>query len=208
MILDCGTKRYSASRIFCVGRNYAAHAAELANPIPVEPIVFMKPTTALRTASETIVLPKGEVHFETELVVLLGDEAQVVGLALGLDLTRRDLQTALKANGHPWERAKAFDGSAPLGPFTPYHPDIHRLNALRFEGYVNADLRQAGNSADMLFPIPVLLESLRETWDLQSGDLIYTGTPEGVGPLWDGDQVEVRAEQLSGASWQVSTSDR
>ena len=216
MRLNCGTTSYPMCRIYCIGRNYADHVAELSNPIPEAPLVFMKPATALLGQGETIELPPGEteVHLETELVVLIGREGRyaagekldrwIAGLALGLDLTLRDLQAVLKSKGHPWERAKGFDGSAPLGPLTPFDPEIHPLGNLRFQGYVNGECRQRGDTAEMLFPLPTLLENLSETWRLRPGDLVFTGTPAGVGPLVTGDRVEARSDCLQGASWRVA----
>ncbi len=203
--LDCGTRRYRAGRVFCIGRNYAEHAAELSNPVPEAPLVFMKPRESLWPAGVPVPLPAGEteVHMETELVVLIG-ESGVAGLALGLDLTLRSLQSDLKAKGYPWERAKAFEASAPLGPWTPYHPQIHPLDGLRFEGRANAERRQIGDTGQMLFSISQLIEELGRTWSLRSGDLIYTGTPAGVGPLRAGNPVEVYSEQIQGGRWEIT----
>jgi 2-keto-4-pentenoate hydratase/2-oxohepta-3-ene-1,7-dioic acid hydratase in catechol pathway len=205
MIFFCGTRRYVAGRVFCIGRNYAEHARELANPVPeAAPLVFMKPREALWKAGKPVPLPPGdhEVHMETELVVLLGENT-IAGLALGLDLTRRALQAGLKEQGHPWERAKAFEASAPIGPWTPFHPKVHPLDAIQFEGWVNGERRQRGSTNEMLFPVEALLGELSKTWTLRPGDVIYTGTPAGVGPLRVGDRVEVRSPQLSGAHWEI-----
>jgi len=187
----------------CVGRNYAAHAQELGNEIPTEPLLFMKPASALRHLEEDIVLPTGlgEVHHEVEITVLIGKtltratEEQVreavAGYGVGLDLTLRDVQTELKAKGQPWERAKAFDGSGLLSGWVEARGISTRQHiAIGLE--VNGSLRQEGHSGQMLFPIASLLANISQHFTLAPGDVVFTGTPEGVGPLVPGDQLAVR----------------
>lgn len=123
-------------------------------------------------------------------------------MALGLDLTRREVQARLKKAGLPWEAAKAFDGSAPLGEFTPVDPS--QIGGLSFECRINGELRQAGRVADMLFPPAELLEYLATLWRLRPGDAVYTGTPEGVGPLRPGDRVALSGPLLTGCRWEVA----
>jgi 2-keto-4-pentenoate hydratase/2-oxohepta-3-ene-1,7-dioic acid hydratase in catechol pathway len=201
-------------RIFCIGKNYAEHVAELAHlghAADGDCVVFMKPASCIVPEGEPIVLPRGlgEVHHEAELVVMLTgggrdipeDEASgcIAGLTLGLDLTLRELQTRLKNQGKPWELAKAFDGAAPLGDFKPYLEQD--LQALEFTCHVNGVLRQHGRTAEMLYPVARQIHLLSRTWALQPGDLIYTGTPKGVGPLNPGDRVEMAAPLIGRFAW-------
>lgn len=202
------------NRIFCIGKNYAEHVAELAHlghAPDRECVIFMKPVSALVPEGEPIPLPRGQgsIHHEAELVVMLTgggrdipeDEALacVAGMALGLDLTLRDLQTELKAKGAPWERAKAFDGSAPIGDFKPYLEQD--LQALEFTCHVNGELRQHGFTRDMLFPVARQIHILSQTWALEPGDVIFTGTPKGVGPLQPGDVVRLSSPTLGTTTW-------
>ncbi|HEX4895224.1 MAG TPA: fumarylacetoacetate hydrolase family protein [Solimonas sp.] len=201
-------------RIFCIGKNYADHVAELAHlghTPDGECVVFMKPASAIVPEGEPIVLPRGRgsIHHEAELVVQLTgggrdiplDEAldSVAGLTLGLDLTLRDLQTELKAKGKPWEIAKAFDGAAPLGDIKPFLEQD--LQDLSFSCHVNGQLRQQGHTRDMLFSVARQIHILSQTWSLEPGDLIYTGTPKGVGPLVPGDKVMLSSPALGRFSW-------
>ena len=200
-------------RIFCVGRNYAEHAKELGNVMPAAgatPIIFMKPATSL-VKGGTLSLPKGvgAVHHEMELVVALGrggnDIAEsaalgfVAGATLGLDLTLRDEQARLKQVGHPWELAKAFDDAAALGNFTPAAG--LDLQALEMLCTVNGQVRQHGNTRDMLFPVAAIIAFLSTRWRLLPGDLIYTGTPAGVGPLRPADRIEISSISLGTFGW-------
>lgn len=203
----------NSARIFCIGKNYAEHIAELAHlgHAPDGCVVFMKPMSSVVGPDEPIVLPqgRGSVHFETELVVQLTgggrdismDEALdcVAGMTLGLDLTLRDLQTELKKKGAPWELAKAFDGSAVLGETQPFLEQD--LQALEFTCHINGELRQHGKTAEMLYPVAQQIHILSQTWALQPGDLIYTGTPKGVGPLQAGDVVVLAGKGLGRHQW-------
>lgn len=198
-------------RIFCIGRNYAEHVAELGNAPDGELVVFMKPASCIVPEGRPVALPRGRgaVHHEAELVVMLTgggrdipeDAAleQVAGLALGLDLTLRELQAALKAKGNPWELAKAFDASAPLGDVKPYRGQD--LQALEFTCHVNGALRQHGRTSDMLYPVARQIHLLSRTWSLAPGDLVYTGTPKGVGPLVPGDRVVLEGDGLGRCEW-------
>lgn len=197
---------HPVGKVVCVGRNYAAHAAELNNPVPETPLLFMKPATALAPLDQPLVLPKGAgaVHHELELAVLIGkplravsgDEARgaIAGIGLGLDLTLREVQDELKRQGHPWERAKAFDGAYPLSGFvSPQQVDLQQLT-LRL--WRNGVLQQDGNTRDMLFPVAELVATISYHFTLLPGDIVSTGTPAGVGPLQRGDQLLAALDNL------------
>jgi fumarylpyruvate hydrolase len=203
----------ASQRIFCVGRNYADHAKELGNAMPAAgsvPIIFMKPITSL-VKGGSLALPRrvGAVHHEMELVVVLGKGGSdipesaaldhVEGATLGLDLTLRDEQKRLKDAGSPWELAKAFDDAAALGNFVP--TDDLDLQALEMRCTVDGALRQHGNTRDMLFPVATIVAFLSNRWHLLPGDLIYTGTPAGVGPLVAGNRIEISSDLIGTFSW-------
>jgi len=205
------------NRIFCIGKNYADHVAELAPAGYVndgECVIFMKPPSCVVAAGNGIKLPRdrGEVHHEAELVVMLSgggadiaiDDAirNVSHVTLGLDLTLRDLQTKLKSKGAPWELAKAFDGAAPLGAWKPYANE--NLQALEFSCHVNGQLRQHGHTKDMLFSVARQIHILSKTWWLEAGDIIFTGTPKGVGPLKPGDAVALSSPQIGSFEWKFA----
>lgn len=193
-------------KIVCVGRNYAAHARELGNAVPETPILFLKPATAAVPLTDGIELPRGrgECHHETEITVLIGhrlkdaSEAEchlaIAGIGLGLDLTLRDVQNELKKKGHPWEIAKAFDGAAPLSAFL--RPQGVVLDDLHFTLHVNGALRQAGHSADMITGILPLLAYISTIFTLEPGDVVMTGTPEGVAALQPGDVLVLAMDGL------------
>lgn len=189
-------------KIVCVGRNYAEHARELNNPVPPQPLLFIKPATAACPLTAPIKLPAnlGSVHYETELAILIGrpltwaSEAEalnaIAGVGLALDLTLRELQARLKTDGHPWERAKGFDGACPLSPFVPAS-DFDSLEALQFSLTINGDIRQQGNTRDMITPLLPLLAHISETFTLLPGDVVLTGTPAGVGVLEPGQHLKL-----------------
>ncbi|MDF9433779.1 fumarylacetoacetate hydrolase family protein [Chromohalobacter israelensis] len=193
-LADGGVFPHMLGKIVCVGRNYAEHARELDNPVPSAPLLFIKPATSAVPMAHDIAEPftRGEVHFETELALLIGkrlsgasaEAAQqaVAGLGLALDLTLRDVQSQLKEQGHPWEIAKAFDGACPLSPFVALH-EVPDWAALRFTLDIDGERRQTGETRDMLFAIPELLAEMSRHFTLQPGDVVLTGTPAGVGPL-------------------------
>jgi len=201
-------------RIFCIGRNYAEHIQELQNPVPARPLFFMKPASSIVPPGQPIPFPgHGAVlHHEVEVVVRLGRDGApasaaeartfVDAITLGLDLTLRDVQDEQKRKGLPWEVAKAFDGSAPLGALSPCGPSLD-LGRLTFTCAVNGQVRQRGDTAQMLLDIPGQLLALSKIWRLRRGDLVYTGTPAGVGPLVPGDTIEVSGELLGTFSWKV-----
>ncbi len=199
-------------KVVCVGRNYAAHARELGNAVPETPMLFLKPATALVPLAPDFAIPagRGECHHETEITVLIGStlsgdvsaaeaQAAIAGIGIGLDLTLRDLQNVLKQKGHPWEVAKAFDGAAPMGPFLP-PTGFADLTAINIGLTVNGEQRQAGSSADMITGIVPLLQFIATIFTLQPGDIVMTGTPEGVAALQSGDRL---MPTLSGHFWQT-----
>ncbi|MFO8089359.1 MAG: fumarylacetoacetate hydrolase family protein [Desulfatiglandaceae bacterium] len=203
-----------SSRIFCIGRNYLAHAAELGNPVTEEPVVFMKPSQCLVSPGGTILFPPHgkELHHEAEVVLRIGRRCANVkaeqaagfidGVGLGLDLTLRDVQDSLKKRSLPWEKAKAFEQSAPLGPIIEIDK-IADIDNLAFTCKVNGKVRQQGCTADMIFPPARIVSYLSGIWDLMPGDLIYTGTPQGVAPLSGGDTITVEADWAGSHSWKI-----
>lgn len=199
-------------KVVCVGRNYAAHARELGNAVPETPMLFLKPVTALVPLGPDFAIPtgRGECHHETEITVLIGQplsgvvsaaeaKAAITGIGIGLDLTLRDVQNVLKQKGHPWEVAKAFDGAAPMGPFLP-PTGFADLTAITVGLTVNGEQRQSGSSADMITGIVPLLQFIATIFTLQPGDIVMTGTPEGVAALHSGDRL---MPTLSGHFWQT-----
>ena len=202
-------------KIICIGRNYRDHAAELKNAIPEEPVIFMKPESAILPPGIAFRLPQfsKEIHHEIEVVLRLGNPVSGPGnsgiqqklpaadlntnpnrkraldciesVTVGLDFTARDLQNKLKANGLPWEKAKAFDGSAVLGTWMPA-ADLD-LNDLSISLRINDEERQSGHCRDLLFDFAYLISYISQFFTLQPGDLIFIGTPAGVGPVKAGD---------------------
>jgi acylpyruvate hydrolase len=186
-------------KIFCVGRNYVEHAKELGNEVPEEPVIFMKPPTALVKDNDAVFYPAftNSLHYEGELVVKISKNGKKIAkqfasnyydeIALGFDLTARDVQNKLKEKGLPWEIAKGFDGAAPLGKFIAKTDAMNEQGEIEFEIFKNGLPVQLGNTNMMIFSIEDLICYLSGIFTLQKGDLIYTGTPKGVGPLAIGD---------------------
>ncbi|MBI2404471.1 MAG: fumarylacetoacetate hydrolase family protein [Gemmatimonadetes bacterium] len=189
----------SPSKIVCVGRNYAEHAKELGNPMPKEPLIFLKPSSAVIGDGEPIVLPpqSQRVEHEGEIAVVIGARlkrvseqpalAGIAGVTCANDVTARDLQ---KSDGQ-WTRAKGFDTFCPVGPRVVPVKDLGDLTKLEVRCRVNGQLRQQGKASDMAFPIPMVLSYISRIMTLEPGDLVLTGTPAGIGPLVAGDVVEV-----------------
>lgn len=205
--------RAAIGKVVCVGRNYAAHAQELGNEVPTAPILFMKPASSVVSIRQGVVCPNpalyGETHYEAELCVQLTadlsaatiEEAKqaIGGVTLGLDLTLRELQTELKEKGHPWERAKCFDGACVLGDWLD--PQVFgNFTDVHYQLTINNSLKQEGDSALMLFPVYELLANISHAFSLQAGDVIMTGTPSGVGALQVGDQLSLK---LGAHEWQA-----
>lgn len=189
-------------KVICVGRNYAEHARELNNPILPEPLLFMKPSTSIVDITEPIRLDwqMGIVHHELEVAILIGHAltrcsehqaaSAIIGVGLALDLTLRDLQNDLKQKGHPWEKAKSFDGSCPLSAFEPI-ASIAALDSIQFQLSINGEIRQKGSSSQMLTKILPLLKYISHWFTLNPGDVVLTGTPAGVGPLHPEDKLQI-----------------
>jgi len=205
---------FQPGRVFCIGRNYVEHIRELNNELPQKPVIFMKPGTCLVPPGSDVSKPRHgiELHHETEIVVLIGKRGRattsqearsfIAGLTIGLDLTLRDVQNELKKKGLPWELAKAFEQSAPIGLFKPYDGSF-RLDDISFSASVNGEVRQQGNSNLMIFSIERLVTELSTIWELRPGDLIFTGTPAGVGPLEPGDTITITSDQFGSFSWHI-----
>ncbi len=206
-ILD-STARFPVHRIYCIGRNYADHAKELGMAIDREvPMFFCKPNDAVVPDGSFIPYPPStqDFHHEVELVVALHSGGtnivksdalrHVYGYAVGLDLTRRDLQNASKAKGLPWDTAKAFDKSAPISAIRPATKSGHPLRG-KLSLDVNGTTRQQGDISEMIFGVPQIIHDLSNLFELRAGDLIFTGTPSGVGPLKKGDQFHARMENI------------
>ena len=208
------SKELRARRVFCIGWNYADHIRELSTRNAEQCTIFMKPPTCLVPPGVPVAIPRGQgaVHHEVELVVALGREGRdvpaadalgwVAGVTLGLDLTLREVQARLKKLGQPWELCKAFDQSAPLGDLVPWTPAID-LRDVTLRCLVNGQLRQEGNTRDMLFPVERLIEIVSRTWRLLPGDLIFTGTPPGVGPIVPGDELVIESPRIGRFAWAI-----
>ncbi len=191
----------TSMKILAIGRNYSEHAKELNNPVPTEPVVFMKPDTALLREGKAFYHPEfsNDIHYEVELVVKIGKEGKHISekfaknyidaIGIGIDFTARDLQEKCKQKGLPWEIAKAFDHSAPIGNFITIN-EIPDINAIDFSLKKNDEIVQQGNSSQMLFNFEQIISYLSKRFTLKKGDLIFTGTPAGVGKINIGDKFE------------------
>jgi 2-keto-4-pentenoate hydratase/2-oxohepta-3-ene-1,7-dioic acid hydratase in catechol pathway len=187
-------------KIFCIGRNYAKHAKEMNSPLPSQPMVFMKPATALLPYGQSFFYPdfSDNIHYELEVVVKIKEQGKRIApsnvwshigeVSLGIDFTARDIQARCKEKGHPWEIAKSFDYSAAIGKWKEV--DKASFAAIQFDLKKNGRQVQIGETSDMIFDIEALVTYISHRFTLQKGDLIYTGTPEGVGPIARGDVLE------------------
>ncbi|MFA5072771.1 MAG: fumarylacetoacetate hydrolase family protein [Nitrospirota bacterium] len=204
----------SINRVFCIGLNYREHISELSFTMPTTPVIFMKPASCVIGPGEDIHFPAHGKDFqhEVELVVKVGKKgkpqtpheahAMIDSLTIGLDLTLRDLQNDLRKQGMPWEISKAFEQSAPIGTFIPYTSSLNLQN-IPFRCTVNGKERQKGNTQSMLFGIDDLLVQISTIWTLLPGDIVFTGTPPGVGPLAIGDVVEIESDLIGKFSWKI-----
>jgi len=194
-------------KIIAIGRNYAAHAKELNNEIPGKPVIFMKPDTAVLKENKPFYIPdfSSDIHFEVEVVLKICKEGKHIAekfapkyyeeIGLGIDFTARDVQAEHKAKGLPWELAKAFDHSAAISHFVPkdQFADLYQLS---FDLKINDVTRQAGNTSNLLFSFEKIIAFVSQYITLKKGDLIFTGTPEGVGPVKAGDHLTARLEGI------------
>ena len=188
-------------KIFAIGQNYVAHNKELNSDNPTEPVVFMKPDTALLKNNKPFYIPDftEELHYETELIIKINRLGKNIAekyahryydeIGLGVDFTARDVQRKLKANGHPWEVCKAFDNSAVVGNFLPISA-LGNVQKIGFHLNINGNTVQSGNSEEMIFPIDELIAYVSKFFTLKIGDLLFTGTPAGVGKVAVGDKLE------------------
>jgi len=211
--------RYAVSRIFCVGRNYAAHAREMgSDPTREPPFYFTKPASAITPSGSTIPYAAGtkNLHYEMELVIAIGApvfkvtpeaaRAAVWGYAAGLDMTRRDLQNEAKATGRPWDTGKGFENSAVITDLVRVQ-DIGWLDKGAITLSVNGVEKQRGDLSDMIWSVPEIVANLSQFYHLHPGDLIYTGTPEGVGPVVTGDVISGHIEGLGDLSLSIGAPD-
>lgn len=194
----------TGNKIICVGRNYIDHAKELNNPIPEEPVLFMKPTCCVVSMDGEIEIPKnnGEVHHELELYAVIGKTTgndsksthkkdsnyTITSIGLALDLTLRDIQKELKKQGLPWEKAKSFDGACPISKSVNIDSSTD-LKTITFKLYKNDVLQQHGHTKDMIFPLDQLIDHISNYFSLNEGDIILSGTPSGVSQLTSGDRL-------------------
>jgi len=195
-------------KFICIGRNYAEHAKELNNAVPSEPVIFFKPETALLVGRQPFFIPdfSKDVHYECEIVVRINRLGKNIQkkfahryydeIALGIDFTARDVQNRLKEKGLPWEKAKGFDGSAVVGNFVPFDSLTNKAN-IEFQLLKNGAIVQCGFSKDMIFDIDAIIEHVSQYVTLKIGDMIFTGTPAGVGPVQPGDTLEGLLEGTS-----------
>jgi 2-keto-4-pentenoate hydratase/2-oxohepta-3-ene-1,7-dioic acid hydratase in catechol pathway len=193
-------------KIFCVGRNYSEHAKELNNEVPDEPVIFMKPKSALLQPHTPFYYPEftNELNYECELVLRISKNGKYIqekfaskyydAISVGIDFTARDIQNELKAKGLPWEKAKAWDNSAVVGKWIPF-ANIKNKKDINFGLYKNKELVQKGNSGEMIFDFDYIVSYISNFFSVNIGDLVYTGTPKGVGEIVVGDEVEAFIEQ-------------
>jgi len=193
---------FPTSKVVCVGSNYADHIKEMGNSVSPEPVLFIKPETALCDLRQPLAIPAdfGAVHHELELAVLIGSPLKnaspervaeaIAGYGVALDLTLRELQAGFKKAGQPWEKAKGFDNSCPLSGFIPasQFADPQQVDLTM---WINGEVRQQGNTRDMITPILPLISYITRFFTLRPGDVVLTGTPQGVGPLLSGDNLKI-----------------
>ncbi len=197
----CGNeKEYFVGKIACVGKNYLEHAKELGDAIPEKPVIFLKPSSSIIFSGEKIIYPEfsNSLHYETELVLLIGKTGKKIskndalnyieGYAVGLDMTLRDLQAEAKRLGHPWTISKCFDTSTVVSEFAPAS-SIKNPNSLELKLWVNGELKQDDNTSNMIYSVEEIVEYISYYFTLEEGDLVFTGTPKGVGEVKVGDKL-------------------
>lgn len=195
-------------KIFCVGRNYSDHAKELGNDVPDEPVIFMKPKSALLQPHTPFYYPEftNELHYECELVLRISKNGKYIqdkfaskyydAVTAGIDFTARDIQNDLKSKGLPWEKAKAWDNSAVIGKWIPF-ANVKDKKNINFSFKKNGELVQEGNSKEMIFDFDYIVSYISNFFSINIGDLVFTGTPKGVGEIVVGDEVEAFIENES-----------
>ncbi|CAO96585.1 fumarylacetoacetate hydrolase family protein [Erwinia tasmaniensis] len=200
---------FPVSKVVCVGSNYAQHIKEMGSATPAEPVLFIKPETAMCDLRQPLSIPDdfGAVHHEIELAVLIGStlkqaserhvEQAIAGYGVALDLTLREVQTGCKQAGQPWEKAKGFDNSCPLSGFIPANEFTHDPQSVALQLKVNGEVRQHGSTADMIHKILPLIAYMSRYFTLRAGDVILTGTPAGVGPMLSGDKLQLSLGERS-----------
>ncbi len=214
VIIKNSNEKITVGKIVCVGRNYTEHAKELGNEVPKFPIIFLKPASNLVFNNDNIIHPtySNEMHHEVELVLLIGEtiknadtklsEQAIIGYSVGLDMTLRDIQNQLKKNGHPWTLAKCFDTAAVVSDFTSTS-DYRLTGKEKIELFVNNNKRQSSVLEKMIFSPTEIVKYISSKMTLEKGDLIFTGTPQGVGKVVKGDKIFANIENISNLKTQI-----
>lgn len=200
VIIKGTNKEFFVGKIACVGKNYLEHAKELGDKVPEKPVVFLKPSSSIIFSGDKIIYPEfsKSLHYETELVLLIGKTGKKIpksdalsyieAYTVGLDMTLRDLQSEAKKLGHPWTISKCFDTSAVLGDFIPAS-EVQNPNSLEIKLWVNGEINQSDNTSNMIYSVEEIVEYLSYYFTLEEGDLVFTGTPKGVGEVRVGDKL-------------------
>jgi 2-keto-4-pentenoate hydratase/2-oxohepta-3-ene-1,7-dioic acid hydratase in catechol pathway len=208
-------KEFRVGKFVCVGQNYDKHIAEMSAERTSDPVLFLKPSTSVVNEGSPIKLPpfSNEVHHEIELALLVSKKAKsiksddwknyIAGVGIALDLTMRDHQAVAKTKGLPWSVSKGFDGACPIGTFIPLNA-VNNIEELKILLYVNGEIRQEGNTNQMIFSPEKLFEYISSIFTLEPGDIILTGTPSGVGPLQSGDEIKGIIENIGEINFKVS----
>ncbi len=206
--------KIKVGKIVCVGLNYTKHIEEMSTKISSEPVLFLKPSTSILVEGEKIKLPafSKEIHHEVEMALLIGKETKdinkktwtshVSGVSVALDLTLRDLQNEAKQKGRPWCVSKGFDGACPVGRFVPLS-EVGNICNLGIELYKNGEIKQKGNTCQMIFPPGELLAYISIIFTLEPGDIILTGTPAGIGPIYSKDVIQAKIEKVGSINFEV-----
>jgi len=200
VIIKGTNKEFFVGKIACVGKNYLEHAKELGDKVPEKPVVFLKPSSSIIFSGDKIIYPEfsKSLHYETELVLLIGKTGKKIpksdalsyieAYTVGLEMTLRDLQSEAKKLGHPWTISKCFDTSAVLGDFIPAS-EVQNPNSLEIKLWVNGEIKQSDNTSNMIYSVEEIVEYLSYYFTLEEGDLVFTGTPKGVGEVRVGDKL-------------------
>jgi 5-carboxymethyl-2-hydroxymuconate isomerase len=207
-------REFVVGKIACVGKNYLEHAKELGDAVPEKPVIFLKPSSSIIFSGEKIVYPEfsKSLHYETELVLLIGKTGKkiskenalnhIAAYTVGLDMTLRDLQAEAKRLGHPWTISKCFDTSTVLGEFVP-SSEIKNPNNLDIKLWVNGELKQSDNTSNMIFSVEKIVEYLSFYFTLEEGDIIFTGTPKGVGEVKVGDKLVAEISEIGSLETEI-----